>query len=82
MKDYISIVKTIITPLVEDASSLDVKILSSVNEDELKILVIAHEDQIPRLIGKQGRNANAVRQLVRAAASEEKKKVIIDFEAF
>lgn len=82
MKDYIKIVKTMIEPLVEDASSVDVKILPSADENELKILIIAHEQQIPRLIGKQGRNANAVRQLVRAAAIGEKKKVIIDFEAF
>ena len=82
MKDYVNIVKTIITPLVEDASSLDVNIMPTANEDEIKILVIAHEEQIPRLIGKQGRNANAIRQLVRAAASEEKKKILVDFEAF
>ena len=82
MKDYINIVKTIITPLIEDASSLDVNIMPTANEDEVKIIVIAHESQIPRLIGKQGRNANAIRQLVRAAASEDKKRVLIDFEAF
>ncbi|MDF9866459.1 putative RNA-binding protein YlqC (UPF0109 family) [Bacilli bacterium PM5-3] len=82
MKDYVKIVKTIITPLVEDASSLDVNIMPTANEDEIKILVIAHGDQIPRLIGKQGRNANAIRQLVRAAASEEKKRILVDFEAF
>lgn len=82
MKDYINIVKTIITPLIEDASSLDVNIMPTANDDEVKIIVIAHESQIPRLIGKQGRNANAIRQLVRAAASEDKKRVLIDFEAF
>ena len=82
MKDYAAIVKTIITPLVEDASSLDVNIMPTANEDEIKILVIARQEQIPILIGKQGRNANAIRQLVRAAASGEKKKVLIDFEAF
>lgn len=82
MKDYIKIVKAITTPIVEDASSLDVKIMPTANEDELKVLIIAREDQIPRLIGKQGRNANAIRQLIRAAASEEKKKVLVDFEAF
>ena len=82
MKDYAAIVKTIVTPLVEDASSLDVNIMPTANEDEIKILVIARQEQIPILIGKQGRNANAIRQLVRAAASGEKKKVLIDFEAF
>ena len=60
----------------------EIKIKSTANENEIKILVIAREEQIPRLIGKQGRNANAIRQLVRAAASEERKKVLVDFEAF
>ncbi|MDL2211669.1 KH domain-containing protein [Erysipelotrichaceae bacterium OttesenSCG-928-M19] len=82
MKDYPKIVKAIITPLVEDPSSLDVNVMPTANDDEIKILVIAHEDQIPRLIGKQGRNANAIRQLVRAAASEENKKILVDFESF
>lgn len=82
MKDYINIVKTIITPLVEDATSLDVKLMPTMSDDEIKIIVIAHESQIPRLIGKQGRNANAIRQLVRAAASEDKKRVLLDFESF
>lgn len=82
MKDYASIIKTIVKPLLEDASSLDVKVLPTANDDEIKILIIAHEDQIPRLIGKQGRNANAIRQLIRAAASEERKKILVDFESF
>lgn len=82
MKDYAEIVKTIIVPLVEDASSIDIKVMPTANSNEIKVLIIAHEDQIPRLIGKQGRNANAIRQLVRAAATEDKIKVLIDFEAF
>lgn len=82
MKDYVKIIKTIITPLVEDASSLDVEIMPTSDENEIKILVIAHKEQIPRLIGKQGRNANAIRQLARATASEEKKKILVDFESF
>lgn len=82
MKDYAQIVKTIIVPLVEDASSLDIKVMPTANANEVKVLIIAHEDQIPRLIGKQGRNANAIRQLVRAAATEDKVKILIDFEAF
>jgi len=82
MKDYASIVKTIVAPLLEDASSLDVKVLPTANDNEVKILVIAKEDQIPRLIGKAGKNANAIRQLIRAAASDEGKKILVDFEAF
>lgn len=82
MTDYVSIVKTIITPLVEDASSLDVKVLPTSIESEVKILVIARENDISKLIGKEGRNANSLRQLVRASASDEHKKIIIDFESF
>jgi len=82
MKDYASIVKTMVAPLLEDASSLDVKVLPTSNENEIKILVIASEDQIPRLIGKQGRNANAIRQLIRAIDSDKKQKILVDFEGF
>ncbi|MEG0569875.1 MAG: KH domain-containing protein [Erysipelotrichales bacterium] len=82
MIDYANVVLTIIKPLVEDPTSIDVKVMPTNDENEVKILVIAHEEQIPRLIGKGGRNANAIRQLVRAAASEEKKRILVDFESF
>lgn len=82
MKDYVKIAKTIIAPLLEDDSSLDVKLMTTNNENELKILVVVKEDQLPRLIGKEGRNANSIRQLIRMAASEDKKNVFVDFEGF
>lgn len=82
MKDYIEITKKIITPLLDDSNSLDVSVMPTSNENELRILIVAQELQIPRLIGKEGRNANAIRQLVRAAASLEGKKIVVDFEAF
>ena len=36
------------------------------------------EDDMGRVIGKQGRIAKAIRSVVKAAASKENKKVIVD----
>lgn len=82
MRDYANVVKTIVAPLLEDSSSLDVKQMQTINENEIKILVIAREEEISRIIGKEGRNANAVRHLVRAIANEDKIRIVIDFESF
>ena len=42
-------------------------------------LHVADED-MGKVIGKQGRNAQAIRMLMKAAASKENKKVIVDVE--
>lgn len=42
-------------------------------------LSVADED-MGKVIGKQGRNAQAIRLIMKAAASRENKKVIVDVE--
>ena len=42
-------------------------------------LSVADED-MGKVIGKQGRNAQAIRLIMKAAASKENKKVIVDVE--
>ena len=62
--DYEKIVKTIIDPIVEDSSS----ILLRVNEEEKDVLIIiaAEKDDTARLIGRKGIIANA---MISSAAS-------------
>ena len=45
--------------------------------DGFLILCLCYDDLI-RIIGKQGRIAKAIRSVVKAAASKEEKKVIVE----
>ena len=56
--DYEKIVKTIIDPIIEDPSS----VLLRVNEEEKDVLIIiaAEKDDTARLIGRKGLIANAI----------------------
>ena len=52
-------------------------------EDEmLTIQVIVHQDDLGRVIGKNGRIANAIRTIAYASASREGKRVTINIDSF
>ena len=68
--DYEKIVKTIIDPIIEDPSS----VLLRVNEEE--------KDDTARLIGRKGLIANAIREVVSIAGKSEEKHVHLKFESF
>lgn len=58
------------------------KIVIEEKEDDRTIIFKLHvaDEDMGKVIGKQGRNAQAIRLLMKAAASKENKKVIVDVE--
>ena len=64
--------------LVEKPDEVQVE---AVEEDDRTVLKlhVAQED-MGRVIGKQGRIAKAIRTIVKSAATREKKKVSVDIE--
>ena len=64
--------------LVEKPEAVQVE---AVEEDDRTVLKlhVAQED-MGRVIGKQGRIAKAIRTIVKSAATREKKKVSVDIE--
>ena len=52
----------------------------NVVEGEKSVVLELHvaKDDVGKVIGKQGRIAKAIRQVVKAAAAKEDKKVIVD----
>ena len=64
--------------LVEKPEEVQVE---AVEEEERTVLKlhVAQED-MGRVIGKQGRIAKAIRTIVKSAATREKKKVTVDIE--
>ena len=69
---------TIASALVEDKDAVQV----TVDEPDAEGVVVYHlhvaQDDMGRVIGKQGRIAKAIRTVVKAASSKSSKKVIVD----
>ena len=69
---------TIVKGLVDDKDAVSV----TVDEPKEDGTVVYHlhvaPDDMGRVIGKQGRIAKAIRAVVKAAASREDKKIIVD----
>lgn len=79
--NYEKLIKNLVNPLVTHPEELMVKKFSE--EDEmLTIQVIVHQDDLGRVIGKNGRIANAIRTIAYASASREGKRVTINIDSF
>lgn len=64
--------------LVEKPEAVQVEAVEEEDRTVLK-LHVAQED-MGRVIGKQGRIAKAIRTIVKSAATREKKKISVDIE--
>lgn len=70
------LVKTIAKALVDNPDAVEVNEIEG-QQSVIIELKVAPED-IGKVIGKQGRIAQAIRTLVKAAALKEKKRVIVE----
>ena len=69
--------------LVKDSDSITVKEFPSENDDEITIQVMVPEDEIGRVIGKQGKMAKALRTIVQASSFiNENKRVNINIDSY
>ncbi len=64
--------------LVEKPDEVQVEAVEEEDRTVLKLHVA--QDDMGRVIGKQGRIAKAIRTIVKSAATREKKKVSVDIE--
>ena len=72
----VELVETIAKALVDNPDKVSVK---EVFGDQTIVLELrVHADDMGKVIGKQGRIAKAIRAVVKAAASKEKKKVVVE----
>ena len=72
----VELVETIAKALVDSPDEVSVKEVSGDQTIVLELRV--HADDMGKVIGKQGRIAKAIRAVVKAAASKEKKKVVVE----
>ena len=72
------LVKVLAKALVENPDAVEVEAEEEDSQTVLK-LHVAQED-MGRVIGKQGRIAKAIRTIVKAAATRENKKVTVEIQ--
>jgi len=81
--DLVSLTEKIIKSIVSDSDAVSVKEFETEEENTMLIQVLVSEDDIGRVIGKQGRVANAIRTLVQASSAlKDNKYVKIDIDKF
>jgi hypothetical protein len=72
----VQLVEAIAKSLVDDPDS--VVVTSEENKQTITISLKVAPDDMGKVIGRQGRIARALRTVVRAAATKEKKKVTVE----
>ncbi len=83
MNDLVKLTEEIVKSLVVDAEGVTVKEFPSEEENVMLIQVMVNEDDIGRVIGKDGKTANAIRTLVQASSAlNDNKYVKIDIDKF
>lgn len=79
--NYEKLIKDLVEPLVIHPEDVMVKKFSE-DEEMLTIQVIVNQDDLGRVIGKNGRIANAIRTIAYATASKEGKRITINIDSF
>ncbi len=72
------LVEIIAKALVDNPDQVQVE--ETEKDDEVRITLRVAQSDMGKVIGKQGRIAKAIRSVVKAAASKEEKKVVVDIE--
>ena len=81
--ELVKLTETILKELVKDSDSVTVKEFPSENDDEITIQVMVPEDEMGRVIGKQGKMAKALRTIVQASSFiNENKRVNINIDSY
>ena len=76
MNDLVKLTEDIVKSLVLDVDGVSVKEFPSEEENVMLIQVMVNEDDIGRVIGKDGRTANAIRTLVQASSALQENKYV------
>ena len=81
--NLVELTESIVKSIVLDSDSVMVKEFPSDREDAIHIQVLVAEDDLGRVIGKNGKTANSIRTLVQASSSlKDNKYVKIEIDKF
>ena len=81
--DLVYLTEEIVKSLVVDKDAVSVKEFPSEEENTMLIQVMVSEDDMGRVIGREGRCANAIRTLVQASSAlNDNKYIKIDIDKY
>ena len=81
--DLVELTKEIVMALAKDKDSVSVKEFTTDEENTVLIQVMVSDDDMGRIIGRSGRNAQAIKTLVQASSYlKDNKKVKINIDKF
>ena len=80
--DYENIIHSLIDSIVEDPSSVLIRVCKGATAKDVLIIIAAEKNDTARLIGHKGIIANALREVVGVAGKSENKHVHLKFESF
>lgn len=81
--DLVQLTENIVKSLVLDTEAVSVKEFPTDEENVMLIQVMVNDDDMGRVIGRNGRTANAIRTLVQASSSlTDNKYIKIDIDKF
>lgn len=81
--NLVELTESIVKSIVLDSDGVIVKEFESDNDNTINIQVLVAEDDLGRVIGKNGKIANSIRTLVQASSFlKDNKYVKIDIDKF
>ena len=81
--DLVLLTEELVKALALDKDSVNVKEFPTDEENTVLIQVMVNSEDVGRVIGKSGKNANAIRTLVQASSYlKDNKKVKINIDSF
>ena len=81
--DLVELTKEIVMALAKDKDSVSVKEFPTDEENTVLIQVMVSDDDMGRIIGRSGRNAQAIKTLVQASSYlKDNKKVKINIDKY
>ncbi len=81
--DLVKLTESIIKKLVADPDSVSVKEFTTDEENAIQIEVLVSEDDMGKVIGRNGKIINSIRTIVQASSSiYDNKKVKINVDSY
>ena len=81
--NLVELTETIIKKIVSDPESVSVKEFETEEENTIQIEILISNDDMGKVIGKNGKIINSIRTIVQASSSlEDNKKVKINVDSY